>query len=69
MNPLALGEVAELVSLLPWTPSTFATVWDMVGNCKELAQGVNPTLIFEGCDLEDLEEAFQTIQGNIWEAN
>jgi len=65
---IELGNLAEFVESLEWTPSTFAEVWDMVGNCKELAQGVEPSLIFEGCDLQDLEETFQTIQANILEA-
>lgn len=62
-----VGRVLEYIEFVDWTPQTFADVWEWVGDCKEVTWGVDATLIYEGCDIEDLEEALSTIQSNLEE--
>lgn len=60
--------LAHLLDSFEWTPQLFAEVYNEAQSNPELIKGVNSALIFEGCDLEDLEEALGTLQANIWEA-
>ena len=66
---ITLADLLRLVQSLDICPANFFYIWDMVGNNKELSQGVDASLIYEGCDLADLESAFMTIESNIEEAN
>jgi len=62
---ITLADLLEFVASLEITPANFATVWDMVKDCRELRRGVDPAEIFEGCDCETLQDAFIEIQANI----
>lgn len=64
---ITLSDLMDFVESLEVTPANFRTVWDMVKDCRELRRGVNPDLIFEGCDCEDLEEQYMMIESNIEE--
>lgn len=64
---ITLPDLLEFVASLEIDPDNFFYVWDMVKDCRELRRGVNPDLIFEGCDLEDLEEQYMLIESNIEE--
>ena len=64
---IELSHLLAEVQALEMTPANLFDVFDMVADCRELMQGVNPALIFDGCDIEDLEGAFMTIESNIEE--
>lgn len=65
---ITLTDLAEIMAGLEIDPDNFFYIWDIVKGCKELTAGVNPDLIFEGCDCEDLESEFSTLESNIQEA-
>lgn len=65
---ITLADLLDFVESLEVTPSNFRTVWDMIKDCRELRQFVNPAEIFEGCEEEDLINGFVQIQANIWGA-
>ena len=62
---ITLTDLADIMAGLEIDPDNFRYMWDIVKGCKELTAGVNPDLIFEGCDCEDLESEFSTLESNI----
>ena len=64
---IRIGRLQELAQTLEICPDSFGILWGYCRDCPELAEGVNPQRVFEGCDLEDLEGEFLTLQANICE--
>lgn len=62
-----VGRVLEFIEFVDWTPKAFEYLVDWVGVCPKVFEGVEKDLIFEGCDIEDLEEGFLSIQANLKE--
>ena len=63
-----LNELYTAVADSEIDPENFAYFYDLCKGERELIRGITPSLVYEGCDLEDLEAEYLTLQGNIYEA-